>query len=69
MSAFKFFYRVVYGNQLAYPANDVAKRFAALMNVRTFGSDQIRQIGELGFSVQNVRDPATATLIDQAGAA
>lgn len=57
MNQFQFFYRVVYGIQKAYPANVVAENFAGLMCVKTFSADQIRQIANLGFEVEVVRDP------------
>jgi hypothetical protein len=66
MSKFQFFFRVVYGFQKAYPADKTAHKFARLIGVKTFNSDQLRQIQELGFELAVVRDP-DAPLFGTAG--
>ena len=53
------FSRMVYGQLKFYPANETAERFAQLLNARTFNREQLRQIAELGFQIEQVADPAT----------
>lgn len=46
--------RSVYGNQLLYPVNDLAKQFAKLLGVKTFNRQQVADIKALGFTVGQV---------------
>ena len=55
-----FYVRSVYGNQMRYPANETAQRFASLLGVKTLSTKQLAEIGALGFAVRMVFDPATA---------
>ena len=41
--------RTVYGNERIYPVNEVAQKFAALLNVKTFNRQQIVDIKALGY--------------------
>ena len=46
----------VYGNELYYPSNDAAKKFARLIGNKTFSIPQLRQIKEMGVEVKFVAD-------------
>ena len=48
----KYEVRNVYGNERLYPANDVARRFALLLNKQTLSRFHLQTIRELGFTVQ-----------------
>jgi hypothetical protein len=50
------FHKHVYGVQRIYPANETAKQFAELLQVKTLAADQLRQIRELGYSIERVFD-------------
>lgn len=52
-----FFIRKVYGVSKIYPANDVAQKFADLLNIKTFNALQIEDIKGLGFRAEQVLDP------------
>ena len=66
----QIYFRVVYGFQKIYPANDAGRKFAALMGVKTFNRNQLEAIKGLGFDVVHVNDPkALALLADIAAAA
>jgi hypothetical protein len=54
------FSRNVYGVAKAYPANEAAQKFAALLGVKTLNNQQLQQIAGLGFKVSAVVDPAAA---------
>lgn len=43
--------RNVYGNDLVYPADDMAARFAALIGAKTFNRSQLGQIKALGYAI------------------
>jgi hypothetical protein len=47
-------FRNVYGRDLPYPANDLARQFARLLNVKTFSAGQIRDIKDIGFTFEAV---------------
>ena len=64
----QMFYRSVYGYQRIYPANETAQRFADLMVVKTFSDTQLLRISELGFEIENVRDPQTVDRFSLIGA-
>jgi hypothetical protein len=51
------FVRNVYGNQLVYPANQLALQFAQLVDNRTFSFRQLDLIRALGVEVVHVTDP------------
>jgi hypothetical protein len=57
MKPMQIFFRCVYGNQLAYPANQIAVRFARLLGAKTFTEGQLRQIKDLGIEVESRPDP------------
>ena len=44
----------VYGRNLAYPHNDLAKQLVALMGKETFNSTDISRIEAMGFTVKNL---------------
>jgi hypothetical protein len=46
--------RNVYGNELIYPANFVAEKFALLAGKKTLSRADLGVIGELGFEVEEV---------------
>jgi hypothetical protein len=54
------FSRNVYGVAKIYPTNPVAQKFAVLLGVKTFNSQQLQQIAGLGFKVNAVVDPGAA---------
>jgi hypothetical protein len=41
----------VYGNDLVYPADEDAIKFAALLKVKTFNAYQVNMIKSLGYAV------------------
>lgn len=43
--------RNVYGNDMVYPADDDAAKFAALLKVKSFNAFQIGMIKSLGYAV------------------
>ncbi len=47
----KLFKKNVYGNDLLYPACDIAKKFAILLGVKTFTARAIENIKNLGYKV------------------
>ena len=49
----------VYGNELVYPANEVAHKFAALLNVKSFNRHQIESIKALGYEFVQVSAPSS----------
>lgn len=46
--------RNVYGNELIYPANFEAERFAAIAGTKTLSSTDLMNIKALGFVVEEV---------------
>jgi hypothetical protein len=42
----------VYGNELIYPANQVAETFAALIGKKTFDKRDLENIKKLGFTLE-----------------
>ncbi len=44
----------VYGRDLAYPHNDLAKQLVALMGKETFNSADIAHLEAIGFTVKNL---------------
>jgi hypothetical protein len=57
---FQFFVRNVYGTPKMYPANEIAHKFAALLNVKTFNTQQLAQIIDItGQPAEQVIDPAS----------
>ena len=57
MPTLQVFFRVVYGNQLIYPACVVARKLVEFAGVKTFNSSQLARLKEAGFYVEAVRDP------------
>ena len=53
----QIFFRTVYGNTLAYPANEQGQQLARLMKVKSFNREQLAEIKALGFVVSQVHDP------------
>lgn len=51
--------RSVYGNELIYPANFEAERFAAIAGTKTLTNVQLAYAEQLGFLVVTVPDVAT----------
>jgi len=50
--------RSVYGNNLLYPVNQVAKDFAELLGVKTFNRAQVEGMKKLGYEVlRTAADP------------
>jgi len=43
--------RTVYGNDLVYPVDETAIKFAALLRVKTFNAHQVNMIKSLGYAV------------------
>lgn len=57
---FQFFVRNVYGVPKMYPANEIAHKFAGLLNVKTFNTEQlVRIVDILGVPAEQVIDPAS----------
>lgn len=56
------FYRLVYGNELIYPANDAARALASFANVKTFNASGIARLRDAGFDIEEVRDPRLSAL-------
>jgi hypothetical protein len=46
--------RNVYGNTLVYPANELARKFATLLGVKTFNRSQVLAMKDLGYVVGQV---------------
>lgn len=46
--------RNVYGNEMIYPANYAAERFAAIAGKKTFSGQDLANIKALGFTVEEV---------------
>ncbi len=44
----------VYGRELSYPHNELAKQLTALAGKKTFNRADIRQIEAIGFTVKNL---------------
>lgn len=59
MSQIQVFVRNVYGLPKVYPVGDTATKFASLLQVKTFSDQQLAGIEGLGFTIQQVEDPAT----------
>lgn len=66
MCTLRFYWRPVYGNNLAYPANKPAEIIAGLMGAKTFTPRQVGEVmalaTELGFKVEAVTDPRQPAL-------
>lgn len=43
--------RNVYGNDLVYPADETAEKFARLLKVKTFNAFQLGMIRSLGYAI------------------
>lgn len=52
------FTRQVYGQPKVYPFNRLAEQLAELAGVKTFSNAQVKQIRAMGFTVEQVQDPA-----------
>ena len=52
----KLYKKNVYGNELLYPACDIAKKFAILLGVKTFTTRTIVNIKSLGYKVTITAD-------------
>jgi|TARA_A100000171_G_C2129619_1_gene145820 hypothetical protein len=50
----KVFYKNVYGNDLCYPFCNTAKKFAKLINQKTFSSYHLHNISHLGYAIDVV---------------
>tara|TARA_R100001129_G_scaffold39975_2_gene26986 strand:+ start:776 stop:1048 length:273 start_codon:yes stop_codon:yes gene_type:complete len=50
----KVFYKNVYGNDLCYPFCNTAKKFAKLINQKTFSSYHLHNIFHLGYTIEIV---------------
>lgn len=50
--------KAVYGRILVYPSCDTAKKFAALLNVKTFSHSNLCGIEALGYTIQTEKVPA-----------
>ena len=52
----QFNYRIksVYGNDLIYPANDIADKFSNLLGKKTFSRVDLAIIGNLGYTITQV---------------
>lgn len=48
--------RNVYGNLLTYPACQTSRKFADLLNVKSFNHKQLCRIEALGYTIINERD-------------
>lgn len=59
MNTMTVFARHVYGKPLCYPADATARKFAALLNLKTFSDQQLQGIEALGFTIEMGVDPAT----------
>lgn len=46
--------RNVYGNQLVYPANELAHKLAKLLNTKTFNRATILGLRDMGYTVGQV---------------
>ena len=46
--------RNVYGNKLVYPANELAHKFAKLLNTKTFNRQTILGLKDMGYVVGQV---------------
>ena len=46
--------RNVYGNKLVYPVNDLAHKFAKLLNTKTFNRATILGLRDMGYTVGQV---------------
>tara|TARA_R100001530_G_scaffold1623_1_gene2913 strand:- start:1311 stop:1490 length:180 start_codon:yes stop_codon:yes gene_type:complete len=44
----------VYGNDLIYPKNETAQKFAVLLKKKTLTIEELKLIKELGFSINQV---------------
>lgn len=45
----------VYGRELVYPSCHLSAKFAQLLNVKTFSDNQLRDILELGYKIEEDR--------------
>lgn len=54
MTTIKVSIKNVYGNELIYPANDVANRLTDLMGKKTFSRSDLRKLQLLNFDVEVV---------------
>ncbi len=63
MCTLRFYWRPVYGNNLAYPADKSAQIIARMMGAKTFTPSQVGDLTELatelGFKLECVPDPRT----------
>ena len=50
----KVFYKNVYGNDLCYPSCNTAKKFAKLINQKTFSRYHLHCISHLGYTIEIV---------------
>ena len=46
--------RNVYGNKLVYPANELARKFAKLLGVKSFSRNHVIDMKALGYTVGQV---------------
>lgn len=44
--------KTVYGNEMIYPVNDTAQKFAALIGKKTLNRGDIAIIKELGYTIE-----------------
>jgi hypothetical protein len=50
--------KAVYGRILVYPSCETAKKFAALLNVKTFSHSNLCGIEALGYNIETTKVPA-----------
>jgi len=62
MPIVQVFYRLVYGNELIYPANEAAAKLAEFARVKTFNRSQVDCLRDAGLHIEEVRDPRIAAL-------
>lgn len=55
--------RNVYGNQMFYPANEVAKEFAYLSGTKTLSYNALASAKRLGFTVEQVSDVDLSSIL------
>jgi hypothetical protein len=48
------FHKSVYGKTLIYPANELAHKFAKLLNTKTFNRETIAGLKDMGYTVGQV---------------
>jgi hypothetical protein len=54
------FHKSVYGKTLVYPANALAHKFANLLNTKTFPSQTLAGLTDMGFAVVRVFEDEVA---------